>query len=82
MQYLEQQPRSCPTSGPSGFATVVRQAPPELPALPFSRSYFFPARFPHDSSVLTCPRQRAPPAVYGPHAPIWFSLRDRQEEGI
>ena len=71
MQYLEQQPRSFPTSGPSGFATAVRQAPPEPAAL-----------LPHDCSMLARLRERAPPVAERPHAPIWSSLRYRQEEGI
>ena len=63
VQYLEQQPRSFPTSGPSGFATAVRQAPPEPAALPFSRAYFLPALFPHDCSILVRLRERSPPVV-------------------
>ena len=63
MQYLEQQLRSFPTSGPSGFAAAVRQAPPEPAALHFIRSYFFPAFFLHDFSIRAHQRERGPPVV-------------------
>jgi len=82
VQHLEQQPCSFPTSGPSGFVTAVRQAPSEPAVLPLSRSYLLPALFPHDCSILVRRRERAPPVAERPHAPIWSSLRYRQEEGI